>query len=610
MILFDRPTNSCCDICKGCIYHNQKVPNGGELINRDKPCDVLVCNAGVLTKSLSKCYTPCKNPIKVPGKCCPVCPMQCKIGRKVYEEGTVFQSNKDKCVTCECKNGGVSCEKKVCPVLNCPTRSIYTPKGECCPQCKGKRTVFDLGKGRCLFRGKVYPNSTSHIVTPDKCSRCICIRGTMQCLRDTCPVLNCPRRHQELESGQCCPVCKNYKKCKYQRKRYRHGATWKPDSCTNCSCNNGTVHCQIDPCDSILECPVNSQLQVVPGKCCPQCVDTPAICTVFGDPHYRTFDGRIFNFQGRCSYILARDCQTQSFDIRVRNYARVTNSFSWTKSISIRVGDYKIQLRQKLRVKVNGEYVMLPFAKDSLIVSQGRHTVAVSLGNGVKVVWDGDSYLEVTIPPSFKNKMCGLCGNFNNNPSDDLQGRDKVKYFDPNDFAETWKLKSRHSCKSKSGTREIHRTSSCDKSPTRMIRAQYQCAVLQSAAFAPCHAKVDVNPFYKSCVMDICDCPNKKECSCESITAYIRACNQLGYSLEGALPKKCLDPVCPEGATWNACASACPLTCSNISQPQRPCNRPCKPSCQCPPGTVQHKKQCIQPSSCPEERLPTSTGVS
>lgn len=39
---------------------------------------------------------------------------------------------------------------------------------------------------------------------------------------------------------------------------------------------------------------------------------------------------------------------------------------------------------------------------------------------GLKLVWDGNSYLEVSVPPLYKEQLCGLCGNYNHDDSDDL----------------------------------------------------------------------------------------------------------------------------------------------------------------------------------------------
>jgi len=55
--------------------------------------------------------------------------------------------------------------------------------------------------------------------------------------------------------------------------------------------------------------------------------------------------------------------------------------------------------------------VLLPFERKGLFVlMQGSHSVILKTTFGVKIIWDGDSYLEVIVPPAFKNKMCGLCG--------------------------------------------------------------------------------------------------------------------------------------------------------------------------------------------------------
>ena len=58
---------------------------------------------------------------------------------------------------------------------------------------------------------------------------------------------------------------------------------------------------------------------------------------MFGDPHYRTFDGKFYSFQGSCKYQLVADCVGRTFSIRVTNDARGTRTSSWTKTVSIKV---------------------------------------------------------------------------------------------------------------------------------------------------------------------------------------------------------------------------------------------------------------------------------
>ena len=39
----------------------------------------------------------------------------------------------------------------------------------------------------------------------------------------------------------------------------------------------------------------------------------------------------------------------------------------------------------------------------------------------LEVHWDGDNTVDVLIDESFKNRTCGLCGNFNGDDSDDFK---------------------------------------------------------------------------------------------------------------------------------------------------------------------------------------------
>lgn len=209
-------------------------------------------------------------------------------------------------------------------------------------------------------------------------------------------------------------------------------------------CRNGEIRCAQTQCPK-LKCRPNEHLSTIEGQCCATCQEKSNVCTVFGDPHYKTFDGKFYSFQGACKYQLTADCETHTFSIRVTNGIRHQKRHSsWTKTITFKMAEIKINLGQKLRVKVNGTRVELPYTLDKLVRINKTHNdeVIVESYLGIKIVYDGYNFLQVEAPVSYKGKLCGLCGNYNNVGRDDLMSRNGITFpeHDVRKFANSWRV--------------------------------------------------------------------------------------------------------------------------------------------------------------------------
>ena len=371
-VLADKQPGECCQRCAACrVNGTSVVESGSTWRDATNPCLTHSCHSGVITSQKAECEAPtaCANPTPPgPGECCPTCPFCTHQGVRL-REGETVRNGEDPCSECQCRDGQLTCQKRICPVLACPMQLQSSLPGECCPQCSRRRPpLYSPEKEeKCLFQNKMIAIGQEY--KADTCTTCSCSAHlTVSCLRVGC-----------VAAARAPPACE------HEGMARPHGAQWSSSDCHSCRCERGRVECVRTACP---ECPpgtVPLAAAATPGECCPACRKLPppttaaplpsqsavaagatasgkeGVCTVFGDPHYKTFDGRIFNFQGSCKYLLTRDCgssssssnsnSNSSFSIRITNDARDTVAFSWLRTVTVRLGDTKVSLLQKMRVK-------------------------------------------------------------------------------------------------------------------------------------------------------------------------------------------------------------------------------------------------------------------
>ena len=147
--------------------------------------------------------------------------------------------------------------------------------------------------------------------------------------------------------------------------------------------------------------------------------------------------------------------------------------------------------------------------------------------SGVKILWDGVSFLELTVPPKYRDNLCGLCGNFNGNRADDFFGRNGHHFETGQSFGDTWRVGGLRACSVLPRDMPQSYEPQCTQSWEAKIRSDRNCNALNSNLFTACSAKVEPSYYYNACKLDMCECPGD-QCHCEVLTAYARECERAG----------------------------------------------------------------------------------
>jgi len=273
------------------------------------------------------------------------------------------------------------------------------------------------------------------------------------------------------------------------------------------------------------------------------CAIDGSTCYASGDPHYYTFDRRYFDFQGTCEYVLTQSCDSSEFSVIVTNLGH-NQYVSCTDTVRVLVPNENLNILMGRGGTVtindiprpnNGDARILVSGEVEVVRAGGRPHVILST-SGVRVSWDGLYRVEVTVSTSWRGRVCGLCGNYNGDPTDDFQTRNGTLESSPDAFGLNWVVND-----TQSGCGGLLTPDQC--SADVMTQAQTRCAELQRNAFASCNSQVDPAPYVADCVYDYCYCneANRDDCYCESLAVYASTCANNGIILpnwRGSLCRK------------------------------------------------------------------------
>ncbi|XP_034418342.1 mucin-5AC-like [Cyclopterus lumpus] len=411
--------------------------------------------------------------------------------------------------TCVCRKGA----------LSCPGGTQLQPS----PSCLSPMVYFDCST--------VQPGTAG-----TECQKS-CITLDMACISTGCVSgCMCPGGLVSDGAGGCinetsCP-------CQHNGNTYQPGETLTVD-CNTCYCSGRKFTCTTNVCH--------------------------AVCGIYGDGHYITFDDKRFDFSGDCDYTLLQDyCGTSqsngSFKIITENVPCSTGA-TCSKTILIFLGDNEYQLKDETFQLVKGSGQVLP----AQIQKMGIYLV-VTIKPGLVLMWDKKTSIFIKLAPQFQGQVCGLCGNYDGNSKNEFTTRSQETVADVLEFGNSWKVSS--SC-----PKAELLTDPCTSNRYRAAWSQKQCSIITSVTFQSCHSQVDPGPYYDSCVRDSCGCASGGdcECLCTAVASYAKACNEAGACVKWRSPKLC--PIfCdfynkPDECEWHykPCGVDCMKTCRNPS---------------------------------------------
>ncbi|XP_048201531.1 zonadhesin [Perognathus longimembris pacificus] len=437
--------------------------------------------------------------------------------------------------------------------VSCPPNAHYEPC-MCLASCENPRPTCEP---RCL-------------------PGCVCDQGFLLSQNNCISALSCP--------------------CFYSNRYYQPGEEWFNSNCSErCRCSSGDkIECQKAQCKTNTVC----ELRDHKFRCYPF---GSATCVVYGALHYITFDERHIGFTGRCTYILTQTCHNRTtepfFMVTAENEKRGVEGVSCLSKVYLALSKTSVTLLKGRRILVGGEQVNLPLmlSKDAYMILSGRFIV-LQTTFGLTVRWDGDQQLYVTVTSSFAGRLCGLCGNYDGESSNDNLKPDGSQAQDAEDLGHSWQTdhNKRKECEKRNETVAV-----CDLKMASTLSGPAFCGQLKlpNGIFEACLARLKATSFFDNCMSDMCSFQGVQTMLCAHMSTLTAICQSAGLPVRPWRAPSFCPLACPPNSRYSLCAKPCPETCQ-AKFTQKPCPYSCVEACECDPGFILSGSQCVHRAQC------------
>ncbi|KAL6474541.1 hypothetical protein MHYP_G00181020 [Metynnis hypsauchen] len=320
------------------------------------------------------------------------------------------------------------------------------------------------------------------------------------------------------------------------------------------------------------------------------------VCSTWGNFHFSTFDGQLFQLPYTCNYILTTLCDSTKTDFNIQMRRRYINNLPTISSFTIKIQGAVVQL-QSGNITMNQKIVDIPSYQNGISIERGTSFIKIGSKTGLTVFWDERNSLSIEISTKYRNQTCGLCGDFNGDKNNEFNENDKdcpfnlehkecgnpckdscsnqeesqvdnvtvlanlvqcgqtdtetcltdIKFIIPTATADDFKTESGL----KEGTAATFANmwkamttcpdvSNCHQDPCSMSVekerfAKEWCTLLTDpeGVFSPCHIVVNPSPYRARCIYDACKCARSDACMCAAVSSYAYACAAEGVLLQG-----------------------------------------------------------------------------